>query len=266
MKNNPEHNCQPALDELMSRMENQNMDQTSLEALCRQFPDCSDSLRATHAMWEAIEEVEVPEPSRAMDAGFYKMLNDFQEETSTTTKPRFQFDWWTWNGFSLKWAVIAGVFILGVFSGSYFQPQADHRLVLNNEDEVKEMEESYARLTASESATDRLQGVQMAKEMKYLNDRIIKALNQTLLHDKNVNVRLSAIETMLHFADNPKVRENLIRAIPFQTSPLVQMTLAEVMLALKDKRAVHEIRELLEAQQLELEVQMKLEETIEVLL
>lgn len=266
MKNNPENTCQQALDELIIRMEAEHFDLTGLDQLCRQFPDCSDTLRSTYDMWQTIDEIEVPQPSQAMHTGFYKMLNEFQSETTRASKPRYQFDWWTWNGFSLKWAVIAGVFILGVFSGNFFRTEDRGVALVENAEENLEMEERYAMLTASESASSRLQGIQLAKKMEQLDNRIIEALNQTLLHDSNVNVRLSAIETMLHFADNPRVRENLIRAIPHQTSPIIQMTLAEVMIALKDKRAVHEIRELLEAQQLELEVKMKMEETIETLL
>lgn len=266
MKNNPRSTCQQALDELMNRIEVESFDPAGLDQLCRQFPDCSQTLRSTYNMWQAIDEVEVPEPSQAMHTGFYKMLNEFQAETIPATKTRYQFDWWTWNGFSLKWAVIAGVFMLGVFSGTFFRTEDGGMALLENNEEKLQVEESYAMLTSSESASSRLQGIQMAKKMEHLDNRIIEALNQTLLNDPNVNVRLSAIETMLHFADNPQVRENLIRAIPHQTSPLIQMTLAEVMIALKDKRAIQEIRELLEAQQLELEVQMKMEETIETLL
>lgn len=266
MKTNPKNACQHALDELLGQMENEDFNQAGLESLCRQFPDCSDSLRSTYAMWQTIDEIEVPQPSQQMHTGFYKMLNEFQAEATKTSRPLFQFDWWTWNGFSLKWAVIASVFVLGVFSGTFFRNGDRDLVFLEDKQQQLQVENSYVKLTSLESASDRLQGIQMAKKMEQLDNRIIEALNQALLHDRNVNVRLSAIETMLHFADNPKVRENLIRAIPHQTSPLIQMTLAEVMIALEDKRAIHEIRELLDAQQLELEVQMKLEETIETLL
>lgn len=267
MKTNPENNCQIALDELLGQMEQEDFNIAGLESLCRQFPACSDTLRSTYSMWEAIEDIQTPEPSQTMHTGFYKMLNEFQAEATKTSRPRFQFDWWTWNGFSLKWAVLAGVFILGVFSGTFFQnTELSELAVLEDPKERHRVEDSYAKLTSAESASERLQGIQMAKKMEQLDNRIIEALNETLLHDRNVNVRLSAIETMLHFADNPQVRENLIRAIPHQTSPMVQMTLAEVMIALKDKRAIHEIQELLDAQHLELDVQMKMEETIETLL
>lgn len=265
MKTNPENTCQSALDELLGQMEKEHFSQAELEALCRQFPDCSEQLRSTHDLWQSMDDWSVPEPSPAMHVGFYNMLHEFQTKEARSTKPLFQFDWWTWNGFSLKWAVIAGVFLLGVFSGSLFKSGNPDLGLAELEEKQRSIDDSYVKLTSSSSATDRLQGLQMAKAMDQLDNRIIEALNQTLLHDSNVNVRLSAIETMIHFADNPKVRENLIRAIPFQTSPLVQMTLAEVMIALKDKRAIHEIRELLRIQQLELEVQMKMEETIETL-
>ena len=266
MKTQPEY-CQQAMDRLLSQMEDGAFNEEALESLCRQFPDCSDQLRASYDLWQNMDDLAVvPEPSQAMDAGFYKMLNDFSAQAATS-RTRLPLEWWTWNGFSLKWAVIAGVFLLGLASGLFFQPAPIVPASLTLEEEMgKTTRESYAKLTSSSSASDRLLGLQMAKQLERPDDRILEALNHTLLYDENTNVRLSAIETMIHFSDNPQVRENLIRAIPYQTSPLVQLTLAEVVLALKDKRAVEEIRRLLQSEQVELEVKMKLEDTIETLL
>src|SRR5690606_31156366 len=133
--------------------------------------------------------------------------------------------------------------VLGALNGNFFRPIGPQWQVVQAEEHAREQaEQRYAMLTSSESVTDRLQGTQLPRQMERPDEKIIEALNQTLLYYSNVNVRLSAIQTMIHFADNPKVREYLIRAIPFQTDPLVQLALAEVMLALKDKRAVEEIR------------------------
>lgn len=263
MKNYPEHSCDAALDELMLRLETTSPDGESLQELCGKYPDCSQQLLATYDQWQQLDELEPVEPGEAMHTNFYKMLNEFTAEVNTQ-KARPQFQWWTWNGFPLKWALVAGVFALGVLMGGLFRPTSPGDQ-LSRQVATEERENYFAQLT-SHSVTERLQATQMAKKMEQLDDQIIDALFHTLIEDENVNVRLSAIETMLHFVDKPEVRIRLIRAIPYQQAPLVQLTLAEVVTALKDKRAIEEIRRLLQTEQVEVEVKMKLEETIETLL
>lgn len=84
----------------------------------------------------------------------------------------------------------------------------------------------------------------------------------TILGDPNVNVRLSAIEAMLHFSDKPKVRMLLIKALTYQESAIVQLSLAEVIIKLQENGPDEEIRKLLESDQLDLEVKMHLKETL----
>ncbi|MCB0629410.1 MAG: HEAT repeat domain-containing protein, partial [Lewinella sp.] len=237
-----------------------------LHELCGKYPSCSKSLIATFEQWQQLDEFELPEPSPSMHTNFYKMLSEMSTEEAAK-QVRTPYKWWSWNSALLKWALIAGVFIMGVFTGGFFRStSAEDSLVSRIEGEQEQKKRDYYAQLTSHSVTDRLQATQIAKQMEQLDDKIIDALFQTLIRDENVNVRLSAIETMLHFTDNPKVRESLIRAIPYQQAPLVQLTLAEVMTALKDKRAIEEIRRLLRDEQVELEVKMKLEDTIETLL
>ena len=79
-------------------------------------------------------------------------------------------------------------------------------------------------------------------------------------------MRLSAVESLVYFSDDPDVMEILIKAIPKQTSPIVQLELAEVMVQLEEKRSSGAWKELLESGDLELNVKMQLEESLEVLL
>ena len=262
MKTNKENTCQDAIAALLGELDKDSFTQDTLESLCSKFPDCSEELQSNYSLWKNLGEVEPPVPSPVMDAGFYKMLNEFSAEQKTNAGSWWNFDWRLWNGFDMRWVIMAGVFLLGMASGIIFLPRQQGETLAN----IEQKEPAYIKLTSSESTTDRLQSIQMIKELEKLDERVIDALNQVLLYDDNDNVRLSAIETMLYFSDNPMVRESLIRAIPYQNSPLIQMTLAEVMVALNDQRAIEEIKQLLQSEELELEVKMKMEETIEVLL
>jgi len=87
-----------------------------------------------------------------------------------------------------------------------------------------------------------------------------------ILNDPNVNVRLSAIETMVLFSDMPEARTYLIEAIPHQRSSIVQLELADVMIMLEEKESADEWQELLESDMLESDAKIHLEESLKTIL
>src|SRR4030042_3370263 len=95
------------------------------------------------------------------------------------------------------------------------------------------------------SATERRKAVQFAQELAGPDEAVLTALARTVNDDPNVNVRLMAVEALAVYADHPKVREALVQAIVRQESPLVQLALADGMLALNEKRAVDPIRKII---------------------
>jgi HEAT repeat protein len=121
-------------------------------------------------------------------------------------------------------------------------------------------------LISQSSATDRLKAVGYTSELLQADERVIKALLFTLNHDENVNVRLVAVEALSRFAADPGVREGLVRSIAQQESPLVQVALADAMVALNEKRSVAPLRELLRRQGTDMYVKEKLESSIRILL
>lgn len=258
-------NCQHPTDLLISKMEQDNFTTTDLETLCQQYPDCASALRATYKMWQALETIEVPEPSQQMHTNFYKTLAELSSEESQQRKTIHPI-WSRLNPLIFRWLAIASVFVLGILvSPLLYSPSSESSTAVNQE-KTDLKEPAYTQLIASNSTTNRLQGIQMLKDLDRIDNWTIDVLFETLISDRNVNVRLTAIETMLFFQDNPKVRSSLIKAIPYQDDPLIQLTLGEVLLALKDQRAIDEIRQLLDTREVEVEVKIKLEDTIEQLL
>ena len=50
---------------------------------------------------------------------------------------------------------------------------------------------------------------------------LIKAMNE----DENINVRLASIEVLFAFKHLPEVQQALLRSLPRQDSPMIQMEL-----------------------------------------
>lgn len=145
--------------------------------------------------------------------------------------------------------------------------QMDHPQIVQLSDEVSEMRElMMLSMLEQESTSERIKAVNLTREMPEASDKVTAALLKTLNEDENTNVRLVTIEALLPYTDDAKVRKGLVQAIRYQDSPMVQIALAEVMVALQEKRSVEELRSLLKREELPIEVKETIEESIETLL
>ncbi|WP_210489663.1 HEAT repeat domain-containing protein [Rufibacter aurantiacus] len=112
-----------------------------------------------------------------------------------------------------------------------------------------------ARTSAvSSSASDRLQLVTQGLKTEGLTEqeskKIIKLLVKTMNHDGNLNVRLAACEALYQFKDHKEVRKAFIHALGTQTEPLMQLTLIEMVVKLKEATAVPQLERLMHKEDL----------------
>lgn len=145
--------------------------------------------------------------------------------------------------------------------------QIDHPQITQLAAELsKTREMMMLTMLEQESTTERIKAVNLTKDMTEVSEQVTNALFETLHKDDNVNVRLVTLEALLPYTNNPKVREGLVNSIQYQHSPLVQIALAEVMVALQEKSSIDELKDLLQQEEMPVEVKVKIEESIEVLL
>lgn len=99
-----------------------------------------------------------------------------------------------------------------------------------------------AHLTAATSqpatASRRIQLVTEAPASVEPGDPAVQVLINTLNADPSPNVRLAACEALYRLRADPRVGPALVQALPNQRDPNVQITLIELLVALRDKRAV----------------------------
>jgi hypothetical protein len=99
------------------------------------------------------------------------------------------------------------------------------------------------------SASQRIQGVNVAMEMKTVDDQIVNALVKTMNEDQNTNVRLTALEALSKFKNEPKVRQALIDAVSTQTDPVIQIALIQLMVEMKEKSIVKDLHRIIDDEQ-----------------
>jgi HEAT repeat protein len=207
-------------------------------------------LEELRPLWDELGSLPQEEPSAALRARFYQKLND--ANTGRSRPFRSDFAWWKPGlaGLVRQAAVALAVFALGLYVGhakmsTQQPPVAGTDEVKRLGTEVQSLRQTVAlSLLERQSATSRLEGISWSNRVEHPDQDLVAALLTVLNHDSNINVRLSALDALGKFTDEPQVRSALVNAIPHQDSPLVQIALIDALVHMRDGGAAKELRKL----------------------
>jgi hypothetical protein len=275
MKNDKEMHCEHTKDKLTDWLNN-DLDKAERAAVDRHLAECvscQEEFATDKQLWESLGKMKIPEPAEEMRVNFYAMLDEFKA-VEEAKKP-FSLQNWIEKMremFVPQWAVQVAFSLLLVglgwvignktsknsISATAYQQQIETLAM-----QVQDMKSTMMlALIENPSATERLRAVSYTSDITHADEQVIEALFTTLNNDQNVNVRLVALEALTQFADDPLVRERLIKSLAVQDSPMVQVALADVMVKLQEKRSLKELRNLLKKEGLNDLVKNKIEQTI----
>jgi len=129
--------------------------------------------------------------------------------------------------------------------------------------EVGDLRQAAAlSLLRQPASSDRLLAVSLAGNVRQPDRPTVEALVRTLNEDPSVNVRLAAVDALYLFAGQPGVKEELVRALAVQGSPLVQVALIDTLVDVREKRALEALKLLAGNVKLEPAVRRKAESGI----
>jgi len=97
-----------------------------------------------------------------------------------------------------------------------------------------------------QSASQRIQGVNVALTIQNADDDVVKALAQRMNDDPNTNVRLAALDALSKFHQEPAVRKVLIEALSSQKDPMVQIALIQLLVRMKEKGVVNDLKKMVD--------------------
>lgn len=257
---------QTRIDELVAKYNEGLADPSEvqqIELLIEQGHVALTDLRQLEKFNELVMSAKEPVSSLRMDDGFYGMLA--KEKKKQVRGEAFM------SIFNVNWLMprlaVAAVILITGFAGGYLFQRPENPEVAQLTDQVRQMQEVILlSLLEKESATERLRAVNLTSEMDQVSQKVTSAIFQTLNNDPNVNVRLAALEALKPYASQGKVREELIRSIAKQDSPLVQMSMAELMAALQEKKSVKEFEKIISDDKTPPEVKNKIKESISILI
>lgn len=216
---------------------------------------------------EKVMKLDFASPSSELDDRFYQMLSQEQ------IKNKNSFSWrafFSWPELAPKLALASVMLVIGVGIGYMVGPASvsgDNKEISDISKQMEEMKEMMMlTLLQKESATERLRAVSLTSEMDKASGTVTSALLETLNNDENVNVRLAALDALKPYVGNSHVREELIRSIAQQDSPLVQVALADMMAALQVKSSVNELQKILKSDKTPSDIKNRIQKNIDILI
>jgi HEAT repeats len=221
-------------------------------------------LHDLHFLNEKIMGMSDITPSMKLDDQFYAALS---KEKKLLAKPFGSFSWEMLLNWLPSTSLSVAILIVGLIGGyliNYFQPNKDVKELSAQITDLKEM--MMFTLLEKESVTDRLKAVSLTSNLPEVSQRVTDALINVLNNDPNVNVRLATLDALAEYANTPEVRVQLVNSISNQDSPLVQIALADLMVALNEKSSVGQLKKVMEGNATPKEVKKKLKESIDILI
>ena len=243
-------------------------DQAEIEQLLMKGDIDIEDVKDLSSIHNQVMNAQGPDPSPSLDKRFYDMLASAQNKNKG-----HRFTWinlFTLPDFASRMALGSLMLIIGLAAGYLLQqapvyPRNEQIDALSKQ--VADLQEMMMlSLLEKGTATERLKAVSLTQEMDEASKKVTSALIQTLNQDENINVRLAALEALKPYSRDSSVREALILSIGKQESPLVQVSLAELMVALQEKGAVKEFEKIVQSENTPKEVKQKIRESIEVLI
>ena len=238
-------------------------ERAELEVHLASCEGCRGEAEQLEAMWLRLGtlDTEVEVPSERLRSRFYAFL-------AAEQRHRDRAGWRHRLGSAIEtaWprrlqsqmALVAATLVLGVALGVAGAGTGASSEVRALRLELASVSESVGlSLLTHPAATERLRGVGLT-DRSAGDERVVAALLEIVKSDPNVNVRLAAIEALALRIEQPGVKPRLLRTLPSQQSPLLQMTLLDVLLPSDSDRVLEVAAPLLEFEDLDEAVRERL--------
>jgi magnesium-transporting ATPase (P-type) len=216
---------------------------------------CRHELENIGEMWTKLGVLPEEQPSKKLRNRFYSMLKETKENLQPQNSPRMgkRFFASLWKTLSIpkpafQLGFSGAILLLGFMAGYVFtSPKTMEKEILTLKREIQDIRETAAiSMLKHDSTFDRLNGVTWSSNIKNPDEHLLKILLDTLNHDPSTNVRLAAVDALYLFSDNPLVKNGLVQSLSLQTAPIVQTALINLLVEIREKKAVQALRKLIE--------------------
>lgn len=215
---------------------------------------CKQQLEETKQLFKKIDKQKQLLPSASLAQGFYEMLENEKAQIEKPVKEKRE------KTISIrKLIAIAAQFVvfvaIGVAIGWYSgQKSSQPELAqLNQKIDQLSQQVHYASLNQP-TASQRIKVINEINSAEQVNEKMLDALINTMNGDENVNVRLTAIYALSDYKHIPKVNDALIESLEMQRDPILQITLINLLITIKDSKVKSALKKIIDNEQIDNQV------------
>jgi len=226
---------------------------------------CREELARLSEIWTKLGVLPAEQPSGGLRDRFYVMLEAYKEgldsEAAAETGKRsrsFVFPRQWFHAPAFRFAASLVLLAAGAVAGAALSGSRGEMARLRSEvDNIKRT--AAVSLLQQPSPSERLLGVGYSAELREPGANMLGTLLQTLDTDPSVNVRLAAVDALYLFSSRPEVKEGVLRSLTRQESPIIQAALIDLLVDIRERKAVEALKTLIGNAALAPEIKKKAE-------
>jgi hypothetical protein len=217
-------------------------DRTRVYQALAEDPALAGELEELESLMETIALAPEPEPSTLADQRFEDMLAasiEGQAGAPAATVRRLPFFQRPLMKLAGVAAAILLIFAAGRISVSGGSPELNEELAATRALMLDLME--------NERTSERIRATTVTFELEAADTETTHRLGYMLRNDDNANVRLSALEALRRFPNDPVVREELLSAMKETPPDVVRFELIETLVRANEKRILPYLEDIMDA-------------------
>jgi hypothetical protein len=207
-----------------------------MEEHIKDCADCSKEHSEMKKLFFDLSEDTMEQPSASLRINFEEML---AAEKAKQERPVIQLQtktsWKSYIRVAASVLIVASAFLIGKLTGGE-----------GNGPETSPQVTKILAQMESKSASQRIAAFDLSEEINTTDTKIIQALIDRLLYDKNTSVRLAAVEALTRFSSLEMVKKALIKSLGTDGDPAIQIELIQVLAKIQEKRALPLMKKLLD--------------------
>lgn len=240
-------NCDESLALVIDRLKGlcSAADEQRLTAHLEGCAACRTEATATEAVWRRLGVADVEVPSARLRARFHAALAAHEAAAAHPWAQRVLGGFWPQQP-ALAASFAVALLLAGMLVGRLLPSSVDAEVAALR-DEVRTV---GLALLDHQSASERLLGVEWAGRTTQAPE-VVNALLERVQYDANLSVRLAAVEALRSQLARPGVSAGLASALGRPEAPLLQVALADALLAAGDGMAIDAVRAVLNSDELD---------------
>lgn len=231
--------CNETQDLAVAYIENNllNIQQADFENHLNTCAHCQQEVERMKHLLSLLSKDKMEIPSDDLRLTFEKTLEEAKSSHTKVISIEKKVNWKTYLNVAAMMAVVFSAFLIGKF-------QSNIKGMATNNENTKQKTALLA-LIENESASKRILAVSNSENFSKTDTKILQALINRLLFDKNTSVRLAAVEALSNFTSEETVKIALIKALETEKKPSIQIELIQILAKIKEKRALIPMRKML---------------------